>query len=251
LMVFQKYFDQWDYSLKLLGERMLQIVLNNWNEHKVALMIGEEPSPHFANKIFAKFQTIVEEGLLTPTQKNLQAQQMLDINQTFGREVLPPSMIIKDMNVQGKAEILQFLQQQEQAMQAQQQEATTIQHAFEEMKLKELMSKAAANIATARERHGRAESNIGLFEERLSEITRNRALATKDKMEALEKMIDVIAKYGEIETMLKLNQIETFDYNQEMNENREKADAKNTSLSNDFVQQMLGSMNIQQPKQAA
>jgi hypothetical protein len=251
LMVFQKYFDQWDYSLKLLGERMLQIVLNNWNEHKVALMIGEEPSPHFANKIFAKFQTIVEEGLLTPTQKNLQAQQMLDINQTFGREVLPPSMIIKDMNVQGKAEIMEFLQKQEQAMQAQQQEATTIQHAFEEMKLKELMTKATSNLATARERHGRAESNIGLFEERLSEITRNRALATKDKMEALEKMIDVIAKYGEIETMLKLNQIETFDYNQEMNENREKADAKNTSLSNDFVQQMLGSLNQQQPGQTA
>jgi hypothetical protein len=247
LMVFQKYFDQWDYSLKLLGERMLQIVLNNWNEHKVALLIGEEPSPHFANKIFAKYQTIVEEGLLTPTQKNLQAQQMLDINQTFGREVLPPSMIIKDMNVQGKAEIMEFLQQQEQAMQAQQQEATTIQHAFEEMKLKELMTKATSNLATARERHGRAESNIGLFEERLSEITRNRALATKDKMEALEKMIDVIAKYGEIETMLKLNQIETFDYKQEMNENREKADAKNTSLSNDFIQQMLGSLNQQQP----
>jgi hypothetical protein len=56
-------------------------------------------------------------------------------------------------------------------------------------------------------------------------------------------MIDVIAKYGEIETMLKLNQIETFDYKQEMNENREKADAKNTTLSNDFVQQMLGQMN--------
>jgi hypothetical protein len=243
LMVFQKYFDQWDYSLKQLGTRMLQIVLNNWNEHKIAQMIGEEPSPHFSSKIFAKFQTVVEEGLLTPTQKNLQAQQMLDINQTFGREVLPPSMIIKDMNVQGKAEIMEYLQQQEQSMQAQQQEATTIQHAFEEMKLKELMSKATSNLATARERHGRAEANVGLFEERLSEITRNRALATKDKMEALEKMIDVIAKYGEIETMLKLNQIETFDYKQEMNENREKADAKNTTLSNDFVQQMLGQMN--------
>ena len=33
-------------------------------------------------------------------------------------------------------------------------------------------------------------------------------------MEALEKLIDVIAKYGEIESMLKLNQIETFDYAQ-------------------------------------
>lgn len=239
LMVFQKYFDQWDYSLKLLGERLLQIVQNNWNAPKIEQMIGEEPSPLFFSRIFSKFQTIVEEGLLTPTQRNLQAQQMLDINATFGREVLPPSMIIKDMNIQGKSEIMQFLQQQEQQASQLQQEQTAVQHAFEHAKLQELVSKAASNIATARERHGRAEADIGLFEERLSEITRNRALATKDKMEALEKLVDVIAKYGEIETMLKMHDIESFDYRAEQKEDVEKADAKRTAFSNDFVTQIL------------
>ncbi len=243
LMVFQKYFDQWDQSLKLVGERLLQIVLNNWNAEKVGLLIGEEPSPHFYSKIFAKYNTIVEEGLLTPTQKNLQAQQMMDINASFGREVIPPSMIIKDMNIQGKAEIMQFLQQQEEQAAAIQQETQTIQHAFEEAKLKELYSRATANIATARERHGRAESNIGLFEERLSEITRNRALATKDKMEALEKLVDVIAKYGEIETALKMNEIQSFDYEQEAKENFEKADAKRTSLANDFKTSIMNNQD--------
>lgn len=245
LMVFQKYFDQWDYSLKLLGERLLQIVQNNWNAPKVQQMIGEEPSPLFFSRIFSKFQTIVEEGLLTPTQRNLQAQQMLDINTTFGREVLPASMIIKDMNIQGKSEIMQFLQQQEQQASQLQQEQTAVQHAFENAKLQELMSKATANIATARERHGRAEADIGLFEERLSEITRNRALATKDKMEALEKLVDVIAKYGEIETMLKMHDIETFDYRQERKEDAEKVDAKQTAMSNEFIRQILGAQQGQ------
>jgi hypothetical protein len=247
LMVFQKYFDQWDYSLKLLGERLLDIALYNWNAQKISLQIGEEPSPHFFSRIFAKYQTVVEEGLLTPTQKNLQAQQMLDINQAFGREVIPPSMIIKDMNIQGKAEIMQFLQQQEQSMQAQQNEATNIQHAFETAKLQELYSRAAGNIATARERHGRSEANIGLFEERLSEITRNRALATKDKMEALEKLVDVIAKYGEIESMLKLNQIESFDHAQAFQEDKEKVDAKRMAESNKFLQEIMGGMNQNNP----
>ena len=240
LMVFQKYFDQWDYSLKLLGERLLQISLANWNAAKIEMMIGENPTPYFHSRIFAKFQTIVEEGLLTPTQKNLQAQQMLDINAAFGREVLPPSMIIKDMNIQGKAEIIQFLQQQEQQASQLQQQQTTVQHAFEHAKLQELQTKAASNLATARERHGRAEADIGLFEERLSEITRNRALATKDKMEALEKLIDVIAKYGEIETMLKMSEIENFDYRQEGKENAEKADAKRSALANDFLIRIMG-----------
>src|SRR6185503_1646348 len=41
LMVFQKYFDQWDFSDKLLGEIILQIILQNWNAEKVKLLIGE------------------------------------------------------------------------------------------------------------------------------------------------------------------------------------------------------------------
>lgn len=250
LMVFQKYFDQWDMSLKLLGERMLQIVLSNWNEHKVALLINEEPSAHFYSKVFAKYQTIVEEGLNTPTQRNLQAQQLMDINAAFGREVFPPSMIVKDMNIQGKAEAIEFLQQQEQQASALQQETQTIQHAFEDAKLKELYTKAMANIATARERHGRAEADIGLFEERLSEITQNRAMATKAKMEALEKLVDVIAKFGEVETLLKMHQIEGFQDMQSADEDREKVDAKQTALSNEFLQAILGgSQQMGRPQQ--
>jgi len=240
LLVFQKYFDQWDFSDKLLGERLLQISLNNWNAEKVGLLIGEEPSPFFYSKIFSKFQVIVEESDLTPTQQNLQAQQMMEMNQAFGREVFPPSMIIPKLNITGKGEIIPYLQQQEQQAAATQSEATNIQHAFEEAKLKEIISKATANLATARERHGRAEADIGLFEERLSEITHNRAMATKAKMEALEKLVDVIAKYGEIEAALKMSQVESFDYRQEMNEDREKIDAKQTSLANDFLNSIMG-----------
>ncbi len=250
LMVFQKYFDQWDYSLKLVGERMLQMALNNWNAEKVGLMIGEEPSPHFYSKIFAKYQTVVEEGLLTPTQKNLQAQQMMDINQAFGREVLPASMIIKDMNIQGKAEIVEYLQQQEKQAGELEQERTAVAHAFEDAKLKELYTKAASNLATARERHSRSQSDIGLYEERLSEITRNRALATKDKMEALEKMVDVTAKLGAIETMTKMHEIEKFNDDQSINEDIEKADAQKMSEGNKFLMEILGKIpGMQQPQQ--
>ena len=242
LMVLQKYFDQWDLSLKILGDRLLQIVLNNWSAEKVKLLIGEEPTAFFYSKIFSKFQVIVEEGELTPTQQNMQAQQLMDINAAFGREVFPPSMVVPHLNITGKAQAMEFLQQQEQQAQAMQQEETTIKHTFETAKLKELYAKAAAQIATARERHGRAEADIGLFEERLSEITHNRAMATKAKMEALEKMVDVIAKYGEIETQLKMHQIESFDYGQQANEDEEKVDARRTAMSNDFVTQLMGSM---------
>src|SRR5690606_17998262 len=50
LVVLQKYFDQWDLALKLVGEKLLQIVLNNWNAQKVATILQEEPTPLFYNK---------------------------------------------------------------------------------------------------------------------------------------------------------------------------------------------------------
>lgn len=239
LLVLQKYFDQWDFSLKLIGERLLQIVQNNWNAEKVKLSIGEEPTPFFYSRLFSKYQVTVEEGLLTPTQKYQEYQQWLELNQQLGG-IIPPAELAKRAPIQGKTELIQILEQQQQQQQAVQQQATAVQHAFEEAKLKELYSKATANIATARERHGRAEANIGLFEERLSEITRNRALATKDKMEALEKMVDVIAKFGEVETLLKMHQIQSLDRMQEQQEDVEKVDAKRTALSNEFASKLMG-----------
>jgi hypothetical protein len=228
---------------------MLQIILNNWNAAKVSMLIGEQPSPFFESRVFSEFHTAVEEGVLTPTQRNLHAQQLMDINQIFGREVFPPSMIIKDMNLSGKAEAMQYLQQQEQQMQAVNAEAQNIEHTFNEAKIKEMYARTAAAIATARERHGRAESNIGLLEERLSEISKNQSLSIKSKMEALAQLVEVVGKYGEIETNLKMNEIQSLNFEEEMRENQERQQAKQSSESNKFMQELMGGMMQQQSLQ--
>jgi hypothetical protein len=240
LMVFQKYFDQWDYSDRLLGDKLLQIVLNNWNAAKVGLYIGEEPTPFFHSKIFAKYKTIVEEADLTPTQQNLQAQQMMDINQAFGREVFTPSMIIPKLNITGKGEIIPMLQQQEQMQSAAEKEAQNIQHTFEEAKLQELYSKVAANIARAREDHSRSESNLGLYEERVSMIERNRALSMKEKQAALTALLENISRFGEIETHLKQSELESLNYEQMLYEEQEKRDVERRSGANKFLAEIMG-----------
>ena len=240
LMVFQKYFDQWDYSLKLIGEKLLRVALNNWTAEKVETMIGEQPTEMFYSRIFSKFNTLVEEALLTPTQRNLKAQQMLEINEKFGREVIPPSMIIKDMNLQGKAEIMEFLQQQEQQMQAVQSEEQNIKHTFEEMKMKELIAKIHNQLSMARERDARAESNVGLFEERVSMISKNHALAAKEKMAALEQLLTTIQKFGEVETFLKSNQLESIKFDEEELEKDTRAGVERSEASKQFYEKIMG-----------
>jgi hypothetical protein len=249
LMVFQKYFDQWDFSDKLLGDKILQIPLNNWNAEKIALYIGEEPSPHFYSKVFSKYQVLVEESDLTPTQQNLQAQQMFEVNEKFGREVFTPSQIIPKLNIAGKAEIIQMLEQQEQQQAAMQNEMQNTQHAFEHAKLQELMSKAAANIARAREDHSRSESNLGLYEERLSMIERNRALTLKEKQSALRELLESIQKFGEIETVYAENKLKADAFGIQAQEELEKQDVHRRTEANKFLEQIMGSMQMQQPEQ--
>lgn len=249
LMVFQKYFDQWDYSLKIIGERMLQIIQNNWNAEKVQLMINEEPSPFFFSRIFSKFHTAVEEADLTPTQNNLQAQQMMEINERFGREVFPPSMIIPKLNITGKGEIIPFLEQQEKQSQAVQAEAQNIQHAFEEMKMKELMSKIHNQLSMARERDARSESNVGLFEERMSEISKNHALATKEKMEALTKLLEAVQKFGELETFLQANNLESIKMDDEELEKNARMGVEKQQEARKFYQQIMALQPKQIPEQ--
>ena len=249
LMVLQKYFDQWDYSDKLVGDLLLKIVLNNWNAPKVGLYIGEEPTPYFYSKIFAKYQVIVEEADLTPTQQNLQAQQMMDINQVFGREVFSPSMIIPKLNITGKGEIIPYLQQQEEKQAAIQAEAQNIQHTVEEMKMKELMAKIHNQLSMARERDARAESNVGLFEERISEISKNHAISTREKMDALTKMLEAIQKFGEVETMLQANNLESIKFDEEEIEKKARTDIERQQSGKKFMEQLMASQPMRQQQQ--
>jgi hypothetical protein len=246
LMVFQKYFDQWDLALKILGDRLLQIVQNNWSAEKVALLIGEEPTPFFYSRIFAKYKVIVEESDLTPTQQNLQAQQMLDINERFGREVFPPSMIIPKLNITGKNEAIQFLQQQEQMAQAAAEHSQNIEHAVNEAKLKELYAKAAASLATARERHGRYEADLGLLEERLSEIGKNNALSAKSKAEAIKTLVETAQLYGQLETDIAMRDVSQMENQEVDRESMQREEAKRSSMRAQFAAEILHGMHGQQ-----
>lgn len=248
LMVLQKYFDQWDFSLKTLGHIMLQIILNNWSAAKVGLMINEEPSPFFYSKIFSKYSVTVEEGILTPTQQYQEYQAWLELNQQLGG-IIPPDKLAAKAPIQGKKELMEILKGIAEQQAAAQKEATDIQHAVEEASLQEIYSKAANNIASAKERYGRYESDLGLKDERESELTKNRALATKAKMEALEKMVDVTAKLGAVETMMSLGAIDEMQNQDIAKEDAETNKSQQEAMQNEFLAKLMGGIPGTQTRQ--
>lgn len=250
LITLQKFFDQWDTALKLLGNLELKIVQHNWSYHKVARILGEEPTPFFFSKIFAKYHVLCEEGLNTSTQKQYEFAQTMELNQALGG-IIPPQWLASKATIQGKTELMELLAQQQQQQAAMAEHTQMLEQAKLDAQLKELYSKAASNIAMAKERYGRFESNVGLLEERMSEVSKNRSLSTKAKMEALEKMIDVIGKYGEIETMLKLNNIESYDYKQREQEDTDKIQAYQEANANEFASKLMQGMSDQSGQQGA
>jgi hypothetical protein len=174
---------------------------------------------------------------------------MMDMNQMFGREVFSPSMIIPKLNITGKGEIIPYLQQQEQQMQAAQSEEMNIRHTIEEMKIKELMAKIHNQLSQARERDSRSESNVGLFEERMSMISKNHAMANKEKAEALAKLLETIQKFGELETYLQVNNLDSISYDEQELEKSSRAQVERNEASKEFVQKLMMSTPSQQSLQ--
>lgn len=241
LMVLQKYFDQWDLSLKTLGDRMLSIVQNNWNAEKVGLLIGEEPSPFFYSKVFSKYQVTVEEAILTPTQSYQEYQQWLELNQQLGG-IIPPQELAKRAPIQGKKELMEILAQASQASQQAQEQTMAFEHAVQDAVLKEKYSKAAEQMARAHEAHARADSNIGLREERESEVIKNKSIATRERMLALKEMMDLAKKYSELEIKMKEYDLDQFELSEQMDADRDKMKAQRDAEGNKFVAQIMSGM---------
>ena len=65
-------------------------------------------------------------------------------------------------------------------------------------------------------------------------------------MEALEKMVDVIAKLGEVETNLKMHDIQSFDYQSAAMEDTEKQHAHQEAASNEFLSKLMNESQGQQ-----
>lgn len=237
LVTLQKYFDQWDFAFKLFG-KIEEKIIRQWSPAKMQRILGKPVSPQFELQIFSKFDVLVAEGLNTTIQQQQQFIQMMQLNEMLGG-IIPPKFLLQYATIQGKNEIIEAVEQQQaQAAEMQKQQALMEQNILE-AQMQNLQAKSVAEIGLARERHGRTESNIGLFEERLSQITQNRASAIKMRMEALEKLLGTVNEFGQLQVAAKQMDLDRMQDDQEIEEDREKLDAKLTSESNNFLTNVL------------
>jgi len=193
LTTLQTLFDQLNRSQKLLGNIMIDLIQANFAPGKVARILEKDPSPQFYNKAFGRYDAVVEEGLNTATQRQMQFAQLIQLRE-LGIPI-PDDALLEASTVQNKKDLVaavgKRIQQQAQAQNMQ------MQAMVEE-------KKARTDLA-----HSRAMADRGLGIERMSRVQENQALAVERRAEAQKD------RYAGILNLAKaLNELEDVEINQ-------------------------------------
>lgn len=156
----QTLFDQFDEFQRLDGDLTIELIQKNFTSGKIQQIIGEEPTPEFENKLFFKYGCKVATGVLTETQQQLEAQQLMYIKEMGGP--IEWSDILPKLTIQNKEELLEKIMQREQAIAQQQQQMAQLQ-------VQQLQVDNETKLSYAR-------SQDGLAQERVSKIQLDKAL---------------------------------------------------------------------------
>ncbi len=190
LTTLQRLFDQLDRSQALLGRIMIDIIQANYTPGKVDKILEKEqhPTPQFYNKAFGKYNAVVEEGLNTTTQRQMNFAQLFEMKQA-GMNI-PDDQLIEASTLQNKKKLIDSITQSNQAIQQQRQQQAQVQ-------TQELQ--ARAELA-----HARAQADYGLSAERAHEAQKDDKIALLNLVKAL-KEIDSM-DLSNIEQLIRMSQ---------------------------------------------
>jgi len=187
LTTLQNLFDNLDRAQRLLGKIMIDIIQANFTPGKIKKILeGEEPSEQFYNKAFGRYHAVVEDGLNTATQKQMQFAQMLQLMEVG--VPIPPEELLEAATIQNKTRIIESIQkQQQQASQMQQQQAE-IQMQLQESQIELAKARAMADVGLYNERTSRVTENRSMAIERLHKANSEDETALLNKVKALKEL---------------------------------------------------------------
>lgn len=204
LTTLQNLFDQLDHAQKLLGKIVIDLVQTNFTPGKIQKILeGQQPQPQFYNKAFGRYNAVVEEGVNTATQKQMQFAQLLQL-----REVgvpVPDDILLESCTVQNKKQLIESIAQAKQLQAAAQQQQVQIAQAEQAARTNLANARAAADQGLGLERISRIQENQALAEERKAAAAKDEEIGLLTLVKAL-KEIDTI-DLAQLEKLIHLNNI--------------------------------------------
>ena len=179
-------FDSLAESQKILGKKVMTLIQKNYSPEKVQRITKKEPTEEFYSQNWAQYNVVVEEGLLTDTQRHSQYMQLMALKQN-GMPI-PDSLIIKNSNLHGKDELNEILDAQ--AEQAQQQQQQQEQLQMQQMKVMTdgIESKAMSDQALAQERLATINLKNAENAERIQRAEQDRTASDLNVIKSLKEL---------------------------------------------------------------
>lgn len=190
LTTLQSLFDNLDHAQKLLGKVILQLIQANFTPGKIKRIINEEPTKQFYDKNFGTYDAVVEEGINTSTQRQMQFAQLLQLKEV-GVPV-PNDVLLESVTLENKNKLIEAVKAQEQQQQQMAQAQAQAQQQQVEAQIKMANARASADEGLGIERVSRVQENQSLAIER-------RAQAMKEEDEAVLNMVKAIKELQSID----------------------------------------------------
>lgn len=205
LVNLQDLFDSLRESQRILGKKVLKLIQKNYTPQKIQMITKKEPTQEFFSQAFSKYDVVVEEGILTDTQRQSQFIQLMALK-SMGVPV-PDNLIIKNSNLHNKNDLENSLAQQAQQAQAAQQAQEQLQMEQLHIANKAVDAKAESDHALAEERIAKIQLDQAVNAERISRSEEDRTSgilnlikAVKElegmDLEALSKKLEILKAVG-------------------------------------------------------
>jgi hypothetical protein len=183
----QKLFDQFDEFQRIAGDICIEMIQKNWTFGKVKQVTGEEPTEEFDNKIFFKYGCKVAPGVLTESQQQLEAQQLIYAKSELGIPV-PTRRILEVLTIQNKEELIKEIMETEQQQQQQQQQMAQLQMQQMQVDNETKMSYARSQDGLAQERISKIQLDKAVNAERLERAEEEKTAGLLNVIKAVKEL---------------------------------------------------------------
>jgi hypothetical protein len=186
LIGLRNVFDSLAESQKILGKKVMQLIQKNYSAEKVKAITKKEPTEEFYSGNWSKYNVIVEEGVLTDTQRQSQYMQLLALK---GLNMpIPDGLIIKNSNLHGKAELNEILDAQAKQQQEAAQKQEQLQMQQMQVMTDGIESKAQSDQALAMERLNKINLDAALNAERTQKAEEDRTASVLNLVKAVKEL---------------------------------------------------------------
>lgn len=183
----QTLFDQFDEFQRLDGDLTIEMIQKNFTWGKVQQIIGEEPTPEFQNKLFFKYNCKVATGVLTESQEQMEAQQLL-----YAREVLqmpiPSKRILSKMVIQNKDELIKEVEAAEAQQMQMQQHRSQLEMQQLQVDNETKLSYANSQNSLAEERKAKIQTDVAVAEDKLHRAHQEDTAALLNVVKSLKEI---------------------------------------------------------------